>query len=259
MTYRLQPAAPALASIASPHGSTSGNVLIVTGRLPWALVQPGGRVDVRHRGEALPPARADVWRKRRPGSRWIGWTGLADRPEHDVRTEMDTRLRAAGVTAIHLSRGEVTGFYHRYSNGVLRAVLDDDGGGGAYASDWDAYRAVNARFADAIAAELRVGDLVWVHDYHLMLVPRLLRNECPWARIHFFLHAPFPSVDTFARLPTALRLLDGVLGADAIEMRSAESVWNFLAAVNATRAYDTRSTVIDDCGRAVCVYSSSKV
>jgi len=255
---RLQSSPSLFTPTATPHeASTTGDVVIATGRLPWALVGGDGGTDVRHCEDAVPASAVHLWRRHRSASRWVGWTGLADRPEHDVRTEMDERLRAAGVTALHLSRAEVMGFYHRFSNGVLRALLHETGTSGVQSSDWVTYRMVNARYAKAIAAELRVGDLVWIHDHHLMLVPRLLRSVCPWARISFFLHSPFPSVDTFARFPHALSLIAGLVGADAIELPTAECVWNFLAAVNATALYETRRNVVDDHGRRVCVFPST--
>ena len=68
-------------------------------------------------------------------------------------------------------------------------------------ANWDAYASVNERFADLIAAHHQPGDLVWVHDYQLMLVPRLLRERVPDARIGFFLHIPFPSSEVFRTLP----------------------------------------------------------
>jgi trehalose 6-phosphate synthase/phosphatase len=85
---------------------------------------------------------------------------------------------------------------------------------------WETCRSVNARFADAIIRELNVGDLVWVHDYQLMLVPRLVREQCPWARIGFFLHTPFLDPDSFGSLPQAAVLLDGLVGSDAIGMHT---------------------------------------
>jgi trehalose 6-phosphate synthase/phosphatase len=67
--------------------------------------------------------------------------------------------------------------------------------------DLDAYEAVNAKFADAIAARHEPGDLVWIHDYQLMRVPALLRERVPDARIGFFLHIPFPSSEIFRSSP----------------------------------------------------------
>jgi trehalose 6-phosphate synthase/phosphatase len=82
--------------------------------------------------------------------------------------------------------------------------------------DWDTYRAVNMRFADAAAECYQTGDRIWVHDHHLMLVPDLVRQLVPHARIGFFLHTPFPSYEVFRTLPCRADLLTGLLGADLI-------------------------------------------
>ena len=132
---------------------------------------------------------------------------------------------------VQLSQNEVKAFYDRFSSQLLHSALHGLTGKPVLNGDWDTYRAVNQRYADAILRELRAGDLVWVHDYHLMLVPRLVRARFPCARMSFFFHVPFASVETFMRIPFASALIDGVLGADGIEFETAESASNFLAAV----------------------------
>jgi trehalose 6-phosphate synthase/phosphatase len=87
--------------------------------------------------------------------------------------------------------------------------------------DWDAYEAVNQRFADAIADVLEDGDQVWIHDYQLLLVPALLRQRAPGTSIGFFLHVPFPSSEVFGVLPQRDQLLAGMLGADLIGFHTA--------------------------------------
>ncbi len=119
--------------------------------------------------------------------------------------------------AVPLSAEQVTRYYEGYSNGVLwplfHYLLDQIP---LHVSDWDAYVEANERFADVVAAQYRPGDLIWVHDYQLLLVPGLLRRRLPDARIGFFLHIPFPSEELFRTLPARARLLEGLLGADLI-------------------------------------------
>ncbi|SPO41190.1 related to trehalose-6-phosphate phosphatase [Pseudozyma flocculosa] len=79
---------------------------------------------------------------------------------------------------------------------------------------WEAYYAANEAFAKRVAAEYRPGDLVWVHDYHLLLVPLMLRKLVPDAHIGLFVHAPFPSSEVFRCLPKRKEILEGMLGAD---------------------------------------------
>jgi trehalose 6-phosphate synthase/phosphatase len=229
-------------------------VLIVSNRLPLTLINDGDRVRAIRSSGGLATGLTNI--QERNNSRWIGWTGLSDVPTSSMRCEVDTRLHSARMTGVHLSRREVTGFYHRYSNGVLWPVLHDVSPPAHDSRDWETFRAVNARFAEAVVRELRAGDLVWIHDYHLMLVPRLVREQCPWARIGFFLHTPFPDAESFARLPQAAVLLDGVLGSDAIGVHTDDYARNFLAAVDATALYRTRDRAVDDGRRRVAVFAS---
>lgn len=90
----------------------------------------------------------------------------------------------------------------------------------AHGTAWDAYVAMNAAFADCIAAEWRDGDIVWINDYHLCLVPQMLRKRIPTATCGFFLHIPFPSSELFRVLPHRRQILEGLLGADMIGFQS---------------------------------------
>jgi trehalose 6-phosphate synthase/phosphatase len=82
--------------------------------------------------------------------------------------------------------------------------------------DWEAYERVNRQFAQAVAAQWREGDRVWVHDYQLMLLPAMLRAILPHVCIGFFLHIPFPSLEVFRTLPWRKEVVEGLLGADVI-------------------------------------------
>ena len=123
-------------------------------------------------------------------------------------------MRLVGVP---LSADLVGRFYEGYSNGVLwplfHYLLDQIP---LQVADWDGYVEANEAFADVVAAHYRPDDMIWVHDYQLFLLPALLRERLPGARIGFFLHIPFPSEELFRTLPTRDRLLQGMLGADLV-------------------------------------------
>ncbi|HKG95006.1 MAG TPA: trehalose-6-phosphate synthase, partial [Gemmatimonadaceae bacterium] len=170
------------------------------------------------------------------GGLWIGWSGLTTEAEGEARPEarrgIAERLRAEGAVAVALSEAEADGYYHRFSNGVLWPTLHDlPTPRPADRDGWALYRAVNERFADAVAGQLRPGDRVWVHDYHLMLVPRLLRERVPWARIGFFLHIPVPRAETLAGLPEWRELARGLLGADVVGVHTREYARSFVASI----------------------------
>jgi len=92
---------------------------------------------------------------------------------------------------------------------------------------WEAYQRVNQRFAEAAAEAAEPGAVVWVQDYHLQLVPGLLRAIRPDLRIGFFLHVPFPPPELFMQLPRRAELLRGMLGADLVGFQRAQAAHNF--------------------------------
>jgi trehalose 6-phosphate synthase/phosphatase len=125
--------------------------------------------------------------------------------------------RELGYTPVFLSDQESRDFYEGFSNSSLWPLLHYLPSYMRYEPRWWAgYRQVNQHFADAVLSVARDGDRVWVHDYQLMLVPRLLREANPSLRIGFFLHTPFPSYEIFRCHPNRLELIEGMLGADQI-------------------------------------------
>jgi trehalose 6-phosphate synthase/phosphatase len=163
---------------------------------------------------------------------WIGWPGpTAELPEPD-RHELDARLQRRGIVPVHLSSEEVSRFYETFANGILWPLFHYVTGVlPLRVEGWTEYRAVNERFAEAVVAQHRPGDLIWVHDYHLMLVPGFVRRQLPDARIGFFLHIPFPSAELFASLPHGDELLQGLLGSDLLGFHTADYRRHFRTAV----------------------------
>ena len=104
-------------------------------------------------------------------------------------------------------------------------------------SHWEAYREANSRFAKAIVKTLRDGDYIWVHDYHLMLLPAMLRSEIKRMKdpvknikIGFFLHTPFPSSEIYRILPVRDEILQGVLHCDLVGFHTYDYARHFLSA-----------------------------
>ena len=103
-------------------------------------------------------------------------------------------------------------------------------------SNWHAYEEVNRIFAKSIARDVKDNDLIWVHDYHLMLLPKMLREEIPDTvknvGIGFFLHTPFPSSEIYRVLPVRGEILEGVLHSDLIGFHSYDYARHFLSSCN---------------------------
>lgn len=167
------------------------------------------------------------------GTQWVGWAGPdAVRPKPFDHGH----LRLHPVT---LSDDDVDRYYRGFSNAILwplfhgrlrKVELNR--------SWWNAYRVVNRRFANAVSHIAPLGGTVWVHDYHLLLAPAMIREKRPDLRVGLFLHIPFPNAQLFAMLPWRCEVIAGMLGADVIGFQVPEDVANFMAA--AKRLVDPR-------------------
>ncbi|KAF8205365.1 glycosyltransferase family 20 protein [Mycena galopus ATCC 62051] len=116
-----------------------------------------------------------------------------------------------------------------------------------------AYAAANAAFAEAIAAVYRPGDLIWVHDYHLLLVPKLLRQAIPDAVIGLFVHTPFPSSEVFRCLPRRKEILDGMVGADLVCFQTYSYSRHFTSTCIRVCGFETTPRGIDAEGHVTAV------
>ncbi len=205
----------------APFGGGQLPVVAVANRLPvqrgnggWQL-SPGGLVT------ALRPVMTG-----RSGA-WVGWDG-GTKGIPVTLPDFSAQLRP-----VSLSASQVCNYYHGFANATLWPLLHDAVEKPRFErSWWDAYRQVNAAFADAALAELgeSPGALAWVHDYHLMLVPQLIRQRRPGQPVGFFLHVPWPSPDIYARLPWRREILLGLLGADVVSFHTELYRRNFLRA-----------------------------
>jgi trehalose 6-phosphate synthase/phosphatase len=190
-------------------------VLIVANRLPITVKVSETGVEVERSSGGL--ATGLQGPHEQSDGLWIGWSGTTEELSPERQTELNDKLEAMRLVAVPLSVDQVTRYYEGFSNGVLwplfHYLLEQIP---LQVSDWDAYVEANERFADVVAARYRPGDLIWVHDYQLLLLPGLLRKRIPDARIGFFLHIPFPSEELFRTLPARERILEGLLGADLV-------------------------------------------
>ena len=185
---------------------------------------------------------------------WVGWPGDVSGFSGNQREELNRRLHERRIVPVHLTRQEVKQSYEGFSNAVIwplfhylldRTPLDS--------RDWDAYRSVNARFADAVVEQYRDGDLIWVHDYQLLLLPALLRERLPSARIGFFLHIPFPSYEVFRTLPWRREIVEGLLGADLIGFHTQVYVRYFRRALIHLLGVDPQMDRVTVGGRSVSI------
>src|SRR3982750_4894104 len=208
---------------------STNRLLIVSNRLPITATVNGDTMSFTQASGGLATGLRGC--HERTGGLWIGWPGI-DAPPSPQRSALDTQLAERGIVAVHLTREEVRQYYEEFSNGVLwplfHYLLDRLPPG---PTSWSTYEAVNRRFADGAIERYQPGDLVWVHDYQLMLVPEMIRRRLPDARIGFFLHIPFPAAEVFRILPWRRQILSGLLGADLVGFHTYAYQQHFAAAV----------------------------
>jgi trehalose 6-phosphate synthase len=164
------------------------------------------------------------------GGVWFGWSGAVsdDAAQKPIRIE-----RHGGVefATIDLTPEEHARYYGSYANGVLWPLLHTMPELMSFdRRDAHAYQDVNARFADRLAPIIRPHDLIWIHDYHLMCLPALLRARQVRNPIGFFLHIPFPSPDVLASVPEAAGLIRDLMHADLLGFQTDRDRDNFAAA-----------------------------
>ncbi len=215
-----------------PSGTRAESLVVVSNRLPYNLPHaPGSRPPRRNVGglvNALEPALAQY------GGAWIGWDGnplpsgaaVAEALARPLVFRTRSRVELHGVP---LSEREVSLYYHGFSNRALWPLFHDFPGKVAFSpEEWSVYERVNRRFAEAVALRTGPGCRVWVHDFHLMLVPRLLRELGFRGPLNFFLHVPFPAPEIFRALPWRSEVLEGLLGCDGVSFHVGQYRDNFV-------------------------------
>ncbi|MBI5473059.1 MAG: bifunctional alpha,alpha-trehalose-phosphate synthase (UDP-forming)/trehalose-phosphatase [Ignavibacteriae bacterium] len=164
---------------------------------------------------------------------WVGWPGATIDAAFEEQLKREAREQY-NSHPVFLTDEEMDQFYFGFCNSTIWPLFHYFPSYTAYQEkQWQQYRHVNEVFCKGVLEVLRPDDLVWVHDYHLMLLPRLLKQAMPSLQVGFFLHIPFPSFEIFRLLPGSWRrdILDGLLGADLIGFHTFDYTQHFLQCV----------------------------
>lgn len=203
-------------------------LLVVSNRLPVTAARTrGGGITYKASAGGLATALAGVSGL---DFLWVGWPGTDVPPEQQPRVEADLR-REHQCLPIFLSAAEIDQFYNRFSNGVLWPLFHYLPEFNEFHREaWESYREVNRQFAQRVAPLVGPNTTVWIHDYQLMLLPKLLRELVPEVRIGFFLHIPFPASEVYRLLPVREEILEGLLGADVVGFHTHDYAQHFRSA-----------------------------
>ncbi|KAL2871631.1 trehalose-6-phosphate synthase [Aspergillus lucknowensis] len=206
-------------------------LIIVSNRLPLSLKKvDGGSFESSLSSGGLVTALSGI--SSSTNVRWFGWPGTNIEDEEERKAAQQS-LAEKDAVGIFLDEKLAHQHYNEFSNGIAWPILHYQSGVGFNEDAWKAYQRVNEIFADTVAASIEDGDLVWVHDYHLLLFPAYLRErlknagreKCP---IGFTLHTPFPAEDFWRALPVQKDLLAGVLACDLVGFHTDEYKRNFV-------------------------------
>lgn len=226
----------------TPSNQNAGDrhsFIVVSNRLPVDRVDNAdGTAEWRQSPGGLVTALVPLMRGN--DGAWVGWAG---QPDVTVdRFESDS-IR---IVPVPLSTEDLEMYYEGFSNDTLWPLYHDVIAPPSYHREWwDSYVRVNRRFADAAVAVADDGATVWVQDYQLQLVPRMLRELRPDLTIGFFNHIPFPPYGIYSQLPWRTQVIEGLLGADVIGFQRLADANNFTRAVRRLKGFPTRGTMID--------------
>ncbi|MFH1962603.1 MAG: bifunctional alpha,alpha-trehalose-phosphate synthase (UDP-forming)/trehalose-phosphatase [bacterium] len=221
-------------------------LFIVSNRLPFTITEKDGKIGFERSAGGLISGISDYLNSLEDSSFtkieyiWTGWPGIA------ISKNLQDEVKQKGLTEfcaypVFISHKDMENFYYGFCNKTIWPLFHCFPTYTLYDEDfWNCYKQINKDFLEAIVKILKPDDILWIHDYHLMLLPKLIRERMPDVSIGFFLHIPFPPYDIFRLLPNAWRIeiLEGLLGADLIGFHTIEYTQNFLRCILRLLGYD---------------------
>ncbi|WP_372933934.1 bifunctional alpha,alpha-trehalose-phosphate synthase (UDP-forming)/trehalose-phosphatase, partial [Mariniphaga sediminis] len=173
-------------------------------------------------------------------SLWIGWSGVDfNELTNSQVKKVNSALKKEKCVSVNLTQEEVELYYEGFSNKTIWPLFHYFNQFVEYEDEqWQAYKRVNQKFADVIAENMEGVDKIWIHDYHLLLLPQMIKEKFPDVTIGFFLHIPFPSYELFRILPWRNEIIQGMLGADLLGFHTFDYERHFMSAVRRLLGYD---------------------
>lgn len=162
---------------------------------------------------------------------WIGWPGMYLDDDED-KEKINKQLQDQNFHPVYLTPEQIKNYYEGYSNNVLWPLCHYFLSYIQYEDKyWETYQEVNALFCEATLQIIKPEDIVWIQDYHLMLLPKMIRDKIPDVSIGYFHHIPFPSYELFRTLAERADILNGMLGADLIGFHTHGYMRHFISAI----------------------------
>jgi trehalose 6-phosphate synthase/phosphatase len=208
-------------------------LIIVSNRLPVTVTKVDGKLEFTNSVGGVATGLLTLLQSNEVKEYiWLGWPGIE--LAFSEREEANARLMALNSYPVYVPQKLMDKFYLGFCNRTIWPLFHYFPSLAHYfEGDWKAYEEVNRIFYNELMKIIKPGDVVWIHDYHFMLLPRMLRRQFPGLCIGFFLHIPFPSYDIFRLLPPEWRkqILNGLLGADMVGFHTHDYCMHFLRSV----------------------------
>lgn len=220
-------------------------LLIVSNRLPFTVLDHHGKLEFKETAGGLVSglsAYVDSL-KSSPFTHtehlWIGWPGVS------ISKAMEKELKRQALNRFHaypvcLTEEIMDKFYYGFCNKTIWPLFHYFPSYATYNPEhWNIYKLVNQMFCNTVLEILKPNDVVWIHDYHLMLLPKMLKDKAPRVPVGFFLHIPFPSYEIYKLIPGDWRkeILEGLLGADLLGFHLSDYVQHFFRSVSRFAEY----------------------
>ncbi|KAL8507751.1 hypothetical protein ACS0TY_018337 [Phlomoides rotata] len=189
-------------------------------------------------------------------AQWIGWAGVSVKDEMGQKLLTD-ELAEKRCIPVFLDDEIVDQYYNGYCNNILWPLFhylglpqeDHLATTRSFQSQFEAYKKANQMFADVVIKHYQPGDIVWCHDYHLMFLPRYLKDCNPEMKVGWFLHTPFPSSEIHRTLPSRTELLHAVLAADLVGFHTYDYARHFVSACTRILGLEGTPDGVEDQGR----------
>lgn len=212
-------------------------LMIVSNRLPVTVVKRTNNFTFQPSVGGLATGLSSIPDSQRT---WIGWPGISSEKLNSTEKELiRTRLAENSFLPLFLNQNDFDLHYNGFCNNTIWPLFHHLIQYAVFEKKfWQSYEQVNRIFLELVLEVAGPEDVIWIHDYHLMLLPELIRKRLPNAAIGFFLHIPFPSFEIFRFLPWKKEVLNGLLGADLIGFHTYSYVKHFLDSIRRTLGFE---------------------
>ena len=212
-------------------------ILVVSNRLPMTVTKRENRIRYHPSVGGLATGLSSLSKTYQ--NIWFGWPGIATERVKNEKTRIKRELKQNSCHPVFIRQYDLEHYYYGFCNRTIWPLFHYFTQYSSYnRRNWDSYVKVNEIFANEIARIALPDDYIWIHDYHLMLLPELLRKKIADATIGFFLHIPFPSSEVFRILPPRKELVKGILGADLIGFHTYDYAHHFIQTTRRLLGYE---------------------